>query len=98
MIRVTIHVAVEDTISWQTQFNQTFSEMLTVIDGIECDEDRDQEKERQRFYEEVKAEWHRDVKRLTEYSDYLTTAEEQLALPGSRKWGDRLDHEEAVTR
>ena len=48
MIPANIHLAVKDAISWQTQFNQTFSEMLTVIDGIKFDKDRDQERERQR--------------------------------------------------
>ena len=46
MIRASIHSAVEDAISWQTQFNQTFSEMLTMIDGVECDEGGDQEREK----------------------------------------------------
>ena len=50
MIRASIHSAVEDAISWQTQFNQTFSEMLTMIDGVECDKGGDQEREKQRFY------------------------------------------------
>ena len=44
MIRASIHSAVEDAITWQTQFNQTFSEMLTMIDGVECDEGGDQER------------------------------------------------------
>ena len=98
MIRANIHVAVEDAISWQTQFNQTFSEMFTMIDGIDYDKNGDQERERQRFYEEVKAEWDREVKRLIEYRDYLTATEGQLALPGSRNWGGRPDHLEIVTR
>ena len=39
MVRARIHVAVEEAIGWQTQFNQTFSEMLTMIDGLEYDEE-----------------------------------------------------------
>ena len=34
MVRARIHMAVEEAIGWQTQFNQTFSEMLTMIDRI----------------------------------------------------------------
>ena len=43
MIRASIHSAVEDAITWQTQFNQVFPEMLTMIDRVECDENGDQE-------------------------------------------------------
>ena len=98
MIRANIHLAVEDAISWQTQFNQTFTEMLTMIDGVECEEDGAQERERQRFYAEVKSEWDKEVKKLMAYRDYRTSVEGQLAHPGGQKWGGRQEHKETVAR
>ena len=82
MIRASIHSAVEDAITWQTQFNQVFPEMLTMIDGVECDKNGDQEREKQRFYTEVKSEWDKEVQRLMSYRDYLTAMEAHLAHPG----------------
>merc|ERR1711888_141831 len=93
-----IHLAVEDAMSWQTQFNQTFTEMLTMIDGVECEESGAKERERQRFYTEVKSEWDKEVKKLMAYRDYLTSVEGQLAHPGSQNWGSRSDPEEKLTR
>ena len=98
MVRARIHVAVEEAIGWQTQFNQTFSEMLTMIDSLEYDEEGAQEREKQRFYDEIKSEWDKEVKRLAEYRDYLTSTEAQIAHPGARGSGDRSDREETVTR
>ena len=97
MVRARIHVAVEEAIGWQTQFNQTFSEMLTMIDGLEYDEEGAQEREKQRFYDEIKSEWDKEVKRLAEYRDYLTSTEAQIAHPGARSSGDRPGREETVT-
>ena len=96
MIRASIHSAVEDAISWQTQFNQTFSEMLTMIDGVECDEGGDQEREKQRYFTEVKSELDKEVQRLMSYRDYLTAIEVQLAHPGRQ--GGRSEPGEVVAR
>ena len=71
--------------------------MLVMIDGVECEEGRAQDREKQRYYAEVKAEWDKEGDRLMVYRDYLTLSAEQLAGPGSQhSRGNRPEAEEIV--
>ena len=93
--RAKIHLLIETAIKWQTEFNQAFSEMLVMIEGVDCEENGAQWEEKQRYKAEVRSEWDKERDRLMQYRDYLTSTAEGLAGPISHTQTSRGNRQEA---
>ena len=85
-------------------FYHVVTEMVVMIEGVQCEEEGAQQEEKQKYIAEMKGDLETDKERIREYRRYLTRTIKGLAGPGSQaqchrgaegpisiRWRDRCD-------